>query len=550
MLMVKDNHAQETKDAALPAPMLFFRTVGALAIALVACWLPEVGPNRYLLASILVFGCIPAALWLEFKFPVAENGWSEPLFDLGMVVTLVHLVPEQWFTALVIGLMVVQAPSIANSRSSFLFYAAFAVILTGGMTFSAVHHNVPGWKLPILAMSVLYPSVIFYAHWQSVRQNVIRDRAKALEGLQLVAGGIAHDFNNLLTAVVGNAELARGYLQPEHPACDSLDEVLNGANRASLLSAHLLAFSGRHLRANDQLLDLELEVSELLEIMQPVVPEGIALQLNSTLRGERVRCDRAQLHQVVMNLILNSCEATKVLPNLVYVSLVAEEDSRPGKGWVRVAVVDQGVGIPEESRPKIFDPFYTSKSKGHGLGLASARKIVEELGGRIAVDSTVGLGTEVELRIPAFPKAEAPVAAARAVGAEVSEAGGRRLALVVDDESAVRSTIKQLMSRLDFDVYEAADAEQAEQAFRERPQAFDLAMVDLKMPGSNGWECFEALRKTRSELPVIVCSGYDPTEFQERAHDPHLTFLAKPFRLAALRAAVGRVATAPSGGGG
>ncbi len=147
--------------------MVFFRSIGAVAIAAVACLVPEVGENRFILAGLLVFVCIPTAIWLERTYPVAETGWSEPLFDLAMVVSLVHLVPDMWFVALVIGLMVVQAPSVGASHVSFLFYSLFAVILTSGMTLAALVHDVQGWALPILAMTVLYPSVIYYAYTQA-----------------------------------------------------------------------------------------------------------------------------------------------------------------------------------------------------------------------------------------------------------------------------------------------------------------------------------------------------------------------------------------------
>lgn len=524
--------------ARLPAPMLFFRTVGAFAIAVMACLLPEVGSHRFLLAGTLVFFCIPAALWLESNYPVAENGWSEPLFDLGMVVTLVHLVPNMWFTALVIGLMVVQAPSIADNRKSFVFYGWFATILTVGMTFAAVVHGVEGWEIPILAMVALYPSVIFYAHWQANRQNLVRDRAAALEGLHLVAGGVAHDFNNLLTAVVGHTEVAKAELPDSHPVQAALSEVMDGASRAGLLSAHLLAFSGRHLRS-DELLDLEAELIDLIQLMQPVVPTGITLRMTSRLEGERVKCDRSQLHQVVMNLILNGCEATKKLPSSVSLSLTLHDGSRLGQQWVQLSVVDRGVGIPKEEQDKIFDPFYTSKEKGHGLGLVSARKIIEEIDGSIDVESDPGVGTEVLIRFPAHAKA---TVVEPAPTSKEGQSMRQRHALVVDDEPAVRSTIAQLLGRLDFSVDEAESAEKAVELFSERPAEFDLAMVDLKMPGHDGWQCFDALREARRDVPVIVCSGYDPAELQERPEDARMTFLAKPFRLAALRDAVGRVA--------
>ncbi len=222
--------------------VLFFRNVAAVAIAVVACLVPEVGPNRFWLAGALVFVCVPAATLLERKLPVAETAWIQPLFDLTVLVVAVHFVPNMWFVALVIGLMVVQAPSVAESRSSAVLYALFASILTVGMTIAAVVHGVPNWELPVLAMVTLYPSVIFYSHRQAIRANETREQAQALEGLRIVSGGVAHDFNNILTGVMGYAELALGELSEADPARGSIGEVLRGPRRARFLYATLLRF--------------------------------------------------------------------------------------------------------------------------------------------------------------------------------------------------------------------------------------------------------------------------------------------------------------------
>lgn len=510
--------------------MLFFRTVGAIVIAAVACLVPEVGPYRFWVAGILVFFCVPAAIWLEFNYPVAENGWSEPLFDLTMVVSLVHLAPAMWFTVLVMGLMIVQAPSIGMSRSSYLFYSLFALILTVGMTLAALLHDVDGWELPILTMVVLYPSVIFYSHWQARRANEVRDRAKTLEGLSLVAGGVAHDFNNILTGVMGHAELALLGLPEDHPSRESIREVLNGADRASLLSARLLAFSGRNT-PSDESLDPELEIRELVALMGPVVADGITIDLVSGLSGERVNADRVQLQQVVMNLILNASEATLELPGTVAVALAIEHDAT--ESWLSVTVSDQGVGVPEDSYSKIFDPFYTSKERGHGLGLASADKIVRDLGGEITIESSEA-GTQAVVRLPALPPSEP----ASEESSAVPHRGG--VALVVDDEEAVRVMLSRMLAHLDYRVIEAHGGAQAVDLFRESAAEIDLVMLDLRMPGMDGWTCHSAMRQICPQTPIIICSGYNPDESTDRHVDGNTTFLAKPFRLAEVSAAISR----------
>ena len=528
--------------ARVSAALVFFRTVGALSIAAIACAVPQVGPYRFWLAAILVFLFVPFALWLEHRFPVADNGWSEPLFDLITLVLLVHLVPDQWFTALVIGLMVVQAPSVADNSQSPVFYGLFALILTVGMTFAAVVHDVEGWGLPILAMVVLYPSVIFYSQWQATRQNEIRGRAKALEGFHQLAGGVAHDFNNILTTVVGEAEAARSQLPPGHEARASMNEVVDAANRASLLSAHLLAFSGRNLPP-DELLCLEDEIRDLVALMQPMVPKGISVELHSALAGERVKSDRFQLQQLVMNLIMNACEATQVLPGRVAIALDLEDDMRSGRAWIRLSVVDRGVGIPTEKQPKIFDPFFTSKEQGHGLGLASVRETVREIGGQIEVRSVEGEGTDVQILFPAHP---AKVAEPASSSTPSLRRGGK--VLVIDDDIAVRSTVSRLLEHLDYQILETGEPSRALALFEEHEREIDAVLLDLRMPEMDGWQCFEAIRAIRADTPIIICSGFDPGEADQHENDPRLAFLAKPFRLASLRSALDRVMQPGIGG--
>ena len=514
------------------APMLFFRNVGALAIAIVVCFVPEAGPHRFWLAAILVFGCIPSAIWLERRFPVAENGWSEPLFDLTMVVTLVHLVPSLWVPALVIGLMIVQAPSVAESDTSFRIYALFAAMLTLGMTLAAVVHDVPAWELPILCMIVLYPSVIFYSHRQAVRANEIRRRARAVEGLHLVAGGVAHDFNNILAGVMGHADLARAALEPAHPARESIEEVMNGTSRASLLAAQLLSFSGRSTGAAE-LLDLESELRELVGLMQAVVPKGISLEFQSDTEGAAVLGERAQLQQIVMNLIVNASEATQQLPGTVWISASRESEAPSPGSWVAIRVKDRGVGIPGELHSRIFDPFFSLKERGHGLGLASARNIVHELGGWIEIASAESEGTEVAVWLPART-APAPVARTPLA---VSAADLTGTALIVDDEQPVRKVMGRMLQRIGFEVAEAESGPDALAWLRRHQGEVGLVVLDLRMPGMDGWECLGELRTMLPRVPVVICSGYDP-DTRQRGNDPNLVFLPKPFTIAGLNDAL------------
>ncbi|MDJ0787073.1 MAG: ATP-binding protein [Myxococcota bacterium] len=512
--------------------VLFFRAIAAIALAAAAALIPEVGPNRFWVAGILLFVCVPLAIWLELRFPVAENGWSEPLFDLTVAVSLVHLVPNAWFVVLVIGVMIVQAPSLGSSRVSFLFHSGFAAFLIMGMAFAAIVHDVPDWELPILAMSLLYPSIIFYSYWQAKAANELRDRAQTLQSLQLLSGGVAHDFNNLLTAVMGHAELALIDLPEGHPARASLQEVLSGAGRASLLSSRLLKFSGRE-PTGEELLDIESEVRGLAALIKPALAAGVEISVSAEAGPHFARANRAELQQVLLNVILNASEASEREPNPIIVRIAPA--SARDRSFVDVRVADQGVGIPPAEQDRVFDPFFTSKPGGHGLGLAGARRSVERLGGQIWIASTPGRGTEVRLRIPAQ---DPPVQALRPEPPIGATASG--LALVVDDEASVRAAMVRLLDQLGVDCIVAENGTQAISLFGERTDEISVVVLDLAMPGTNGWECLRVLREIRPDLPAVICSGFDPAASDQQM-PPRATYLAKPFRLDGLREALDRI---------
>lgn len=511
-------------------PRAFFRNVGAVAIAIIAVWFPEVGPYRYWLAGILILVCIPAAEWLERRYPFAETGWSQPLFDLTMVVLLVHLVPSMWFPALVIGLMIVQAPSISESHSAHLFYAAFATILTVGMTVAAVVHDVPGWELPILSMVVLYPSIIFYSYRQAMRANERRERAAALDGLQLVAGGVAHDFNNVLMGVLGLAELARNRLAADHPARRPIEDVIGGANRASLLAAQLLAFSGRAPAAPVDV-DLGEELSALVSLLRPVVPAGVELEFARPDATVVARADRAQLQQVVMNLVLNAAESTAARPDRVLIHVA------PRGRWAEITVLDRGVGVPRELQGRVFEPFFSGKEGGHGLGLASAREIVVRLDGELDFESEEGVGTEVRLRLPAVEKdqptaVEKPGPAAtehpRVPSSPVADVDGRNVAFVIDDEKLVRDALDGMLDSLGYGVRAYGSAREALEALGDPQTRADVILLDIRMPDLDGWQALERIRAHRPQVGVLMISGLDPTRTLA-PDDANLRLLRKPF---------------------
>ena len=299
-----------------------FRVAGQLAVALLALLIPDVGEHRHYLAGAIIFISAPIALIINIYWPSSRNGWIEPFYDLTLVVTLVHFVPNQWFIALCVGLMVALAPSVNTQPNSHRIYTLYACVLVGGMTFAAWWHEVTEWQLPMLVITLLYPSVIYYARWQAKRTERLQQHASQLASLQQLAGSVAHDFNNVLTGISGHTELALLALEDKNAAQRSLAGALAGVQRASLLCNQLLTFAGRGVSTQGSI-NLNQELTTIVGLMQTVVPKGVALTLNVPKTSIDTWGDRAALQQVFMNVILNAGEANQAVPAEITIDLSA-----------------------------------------------------------------------------------------------------------------------------------------------------------------------------------------------------------------------------------
>ncbi len=451
------------------------------------------------------------------------------MFDLIMVVTLVHLVPHLWVAAMGLGLMVALAPSVSLHPASHWIYLAFGVVLLSGLTFAAIVHDVVGWELPMAAVAVTYPSMLYYTYTQMRRANELRERAQLMRGMTELAGSVAHDFNNMLTTIIGHAELAQMKLSASQEAREDINHILSGADRAALLCRQLLSFAGRNVGRPGQV-DLKAEIQTMAGLLAPVMPAGVAIEVDAPEFPVYLSADVSQVQQVLMNVLLNAGDAMIGMRGSISVTLCRATEEPAN--CVELTVSDSGHGIPESVITKIFDPLFSTKGEGHGLGLASTKKIMDDLGGSISVDSQVS-GTKVTLR---WNETKAPASTAQESGDATagrdtaSDAG--RLVLVVDDDASVREVAAGLLARLGYDVMEASDAFEAEAAFERDAGKFYAVLLDLKMPVKDGWSCLRDLRKISSQTPIVICSGYDPQESLPAfaQEDPNLEFLKKPYR--------------------
>jgi signal transduction histidine kinase len=507
------------------------RSASIAGLAGVAIYLRDAGPHQSWLAVFLL-ACVPAALLVEVLWPSERNPWSQPLFDTGAIAIGVLIAPAAWFAATTIGALVVGKATARGSQSSPWIVLTVSCVLLSGTGFAAFWHRIDAALPVLLGLAVAIPVVVYYARREARRSERVRSEALRFESLARIAGGVGHDFNNLLMGISGSGELLAAELPGDHPARPALAALLSGVHRASLLSSQLVSFSG-HAVAKRELLDLAKEAADLAVVLEAVVPKGISLRIDAPAPLPPIFGDRAQLQQVLMNLVLNAAESYASRIGAVDVVLREERDAH-GRVSVSCTVRDRGCGIAARHLPRIFEPFFSTKGAGRGLGLSSLRRVIAEHGGRVAFESEPGRGSSFCIALPAATESRARVPAPPR-----TPLASKRRILVIEDEPAVRRVVEQMLLRLGYDAETAADGPQALELFQRHADRFDAVMLDLKMPGMDGWECLEHLDRIRP-VPVLVSSGYDPsgTDAVPRPAGARLAFVGKPFSADALRGAL------------
>jgi len=364
-------------------------------------------------------------------------------------------------------------------------------------------------------------------------------QSQKLEAIGRLAGGVAHDFNNMLTAIGGYTALALEHARSGSALHGDLEEIRKATDRAAMLTRQLLAFSRKQVLM-PELLNLNGVVLELESMLRPLIGEDVELttQLDPALGP--IEADPGQLHQVVMNLVVNARDAMPdggAITIATANSEVGENDDaiEPGR-YVTLTVRDNGEGIDEPTLRQIFEPFFTTKDagKGTGLGLATVYGIVKQSGGYVAVDSELGVGSAftIYLRradgvVQQIVEPEPAPAPAAAAPATTLAATSTRV-LVVEDEEVIRGLVDQVLRGEGYDVLLAADGDEAiALAGRNR---VDVLLTDLTMPGIGGHDLADRLRAGAPELKVMFMSGFaEGNDFSTTALPPATAFLEKPF---------------------
>ena len=370
-----------------------------------------------------------------------------------------------------------------------------------------------------------------------------------LESIGLLAGGIAHDFNNLLGAMSGHMELARLETAPDAAVLAHLSTLEELIARAASLVAQILAYAGKG-KFQVQTLDLNAEVEGMLRLL------GATLSRNATIRWvpapglPGLEGDMAQIQQVIMNLVLNASDAVAGQGGTITLRTHLEHLTRevidrhypgqplkPGPHLV-LEVADDGPGMSPQVKERIFDPFYTTKFTGRGLGLSAVQGILRSHGGGVRVLTEAGRGTTFRLLFPALISAKpAPFLEPVGLGAY----HGTGTVLLVEDEDALRAVAKALLIRLGFEVLEGRDGLEALQAFHAHRAQIRLILMDLTMPRMDGKEAYRELRRAGARAPILLCSGFGAEEALQGFRGQGLAgFVQKPYRFNVLLDAVRR----------
>jgi PAS domain S-box-containing protein len=366
-----------------------------------------------------------------------------------------------------------------------------------------------------------------------------------LESIGVLAGGIAHDFNNLLHVVLGNADIALSRLPLRASAREPLEEVVRATIRAADLTRQMLAYSGKGAFVVRHL-DLSSEVREMATLLRTSISKQASLVWELASNLPAVNADPTQIRQIVMNLITNASEALRDASGTITLRtgvVRREELSDPGFGGpldreepsrdgdellVHLEVSDSGAGMTPDTLQRIFDPFFSTKFAGRGLGLAAVMGIVQSHQGLIRIRTEPGQGTSFRVLFPAVAgaarKADKPSAR--------SDWQGKGTVLVVDDEQGVREVAERMLQEIGFDTVAATDGREALDVMRQNGERVTAVLLDLSMPRMGGQETLRHLRSRRPHLPIIMMSGYTEQAAapQVNGSGPGITvFLQKPF---------------------
>ncbi len=373
--------------------------------------------------------------------------------------------------------------------------------------------------------------------------------SQRLEAVGKLSGGVAHDFNNILGVIIGYSEALQQMMPADDPMREAVDEIEKAGRRAAALTQQLLAFSRKQV-LEPKILDLNSIVADVEKMLRRLIGEDLELQIVPAPALGRVKADRGQIEQVILNLAVNARDAMPQGGKLKIETMNAdldENDARrlryviPGQ-YVMLQVSDTGTGMSAEVQSHIFEPFYTTKEqgKGTGLGLATVYGVIKQSGGYIWLESEVGKGSKFQVYLPRAEGVEPETA--RSKPSFEAEAHGPATILVAEDEASLRKLTCNTLKQSGYKVLEAKDGPEAVEIARQYRGDIHLLFTDVVMPGMSGHELAEKLSSERPGIRVLYTSGYtDGAVATHGVLESGVVILRKPFSRAELQQNVGRM---------
>jgi len=368
------------------------------------------------------------------------------------------------------------------------------------------------------------------------RAEKMMQMAQKSESLNLLAGGIAHDFNNLLTGILTQISVARRKLATHHSVTAHLEKAITSTEHAAALTRQLLAYTGQGAFLVEAV-DLNRLIYDTIGLLEAMLPKWVQLDLKLAPALPTIDIDRGQLQQVAMNLVLNAMESlagaggtigietgvTDISPQTAR-AYIGKTHPVPGQ-YVYLTVLDDGIGMSDEIVDRIFDPYFTTKTEGSGLGLSATLGTAQKYGGGICVESVPGQGTCFTLIFPPGESLPVPPSQPR-----VTSIRSQQSVLVIDDEEPVRAAVHDILAMEGMTVLQACDGREGVETFAAHRQEIDIVLLDMQMPVMSGEETFYALRAIDPQIKIVLSSGYNESESTKNLAGQSLAgFLQKPY---------------------
>lgn len=372
-------------------------------------------------------------------------------------------------------------------------------------------------------------------------QELLNQKQK-MEAIGTLAGGIAHDFNNILVPIQGYALLLEDDIEPGTQSWDDLQQIIKATKRASDLINQILTFSKKRKVVLKKTHSLEVIKNSLIFI-RPSIPKNIKITQDVNIENDYIYADPVQIQQIVINLCNNAFQAMKKNGGEIIINIsnitIKDNELCPnlilGSQYLKIKMIDQGVGMDKMTKSKIFEPFFTTKEKGKGtgLGLSNVHGIVHLLKGDIFVESEINKGASFTILLPTLTDLDDTKKETLKI-----EKGNNQRIVVIDDDESVLTYTSNLLRELNYKVYSFKNSLEALAFISKHPIAISLIFTDFNMPLMNGKELIEALKKAKINIPTIIITGFKE---QIKDFDLNNTVIEKPFRLSNISEAIQKV---------